>query len=117
MRIRYSATLLLALPFVVAMVPAFASPTRAIDVTLTRSVISPGQIVVHVGERVRVNVTSADGAHRFQVKGLRLDRRILSGGGAVTFELQPTDPGMFEIECLDDGAVGGSIRAQLVVKK
>ena len=116
MRIRNSATLLLALPFVVAMVPAFASPRRAIDVTVSHSVISPAQIVVHVGERVRVNITSADGAHRFQVKGLRLDGRILSGG-AVTFELQPTDPGMFEIECLDDGAVEGSIRALLVVKE
>jgi heme/copper-type cytochrome/quinol oxidase subunit 2 len=117
MRIRYSATLLLALPFVVAMVPAFASPGRAIDITVSRSVISPAQIVVHVGERVRLNVTSADGAHAFRVKGLPLDGRIPAGGDTVTFDLQPADPGMFEIECLDDGGIGGSIRAQFVVKR
>jgi len=117
MRIRYSATLLLALPFVVAMVPAFASPGRSIDIALSRSVISPGHIVVHVGERVRLNVTSADGAHAFRVTGLPLDGRIPAGGDAVTFDLQPTDPGTFEIECLDEGGIGGGIRAQFVVKR
>jgi len=114
---RYTPTLLLALPCVVAMAPAFASPGRSIDITVSRSVISPGHIVVHVGERVRLNVTSADGAHAFRVKGLPLDGRIPAGGDPVTFDLQPTDPGTFEIECVDEGGIGGGIRAQFVVKK
>jgi heme/copper-type cytochrome/quinol oxidase subunit 2 len=117
MRIRHSATLLLALPFVVAMVPAFASPGRAIAVTVSRAVISPAQIVVHVGERVRLNVASTDGAHTCHVKGLRLDALIPAGGGVVTFDLQAPDSGTFEIECLDEGAVGGSVKARFVVKE
>ena len=44
MKNRYSATLLLALPFVVAMVPAFANPGRTIGITVSRSSISPEQI-------------------------------------------------------------------------
>ena len=117
MRNRYSATLLLALPFVVAMVPAFASPGRTIEITVSRSGISPERIEVQVGERVRLNVTSADGAHAFRVKGL-LDARIPSGGETVTLDLMPTEPGMFEIECVDDGGPGhGSLRARFVVKE
>ena len=114
---RYSPTLLLALPFVVAMVPAFASPVRSIDISVSRSVIAPGHIVVHAGERVRMRVTSADGAHTFHVKGLRVDGRIPAGGDSVTFDLHPTDAGTFEIECVGDGGTSGAVRAQLVVKE
>jgi heme/copper-type cytochrome/quinol oxidase subunit 2 len=118
MRKRYSATLLLALPFAVAMVPALASPSRTIEITVSRSVISPEEIEMQVGERVRLNVTSADGAHVFQVKGLRLDARIPAGGGTMTFDLMPTEPGKFEIEGVDDGRPGQSaIRARFIVKK
>ena len=116
MRNRYSATLLLALPFVVAMVPAFANPGRTIEITVSRSGISPERIEVQVGERVRLNVTSADGAHAFQVKGLRLDAPIPAGGETVTFDLMPTEPGMFEIECAGDGGPGHSgMKARFVV--
>ena len=118
MRNRYSATLLLALPYVVAMVPAFANPGRTIEITVSRSVISPEQIEVQVGERVRLNVTSADGAHAFQVKGLGLDARIPADGEAVTFDVTPTEPGKFEIEGVDDGGLGhGGMRARFVVRK
>ena len=115
---RYSATLLLALPFVVVMAPAFANPGRTVEIAVSRSGISPEQIEVQVGERVRLNVTSADGAHAFQVKGLRLDARIPAGGETVTFDLRPTEPGMFEIESVDNGGPGQSgMRARFVVKE
>ena len=118
MRNRHSATLLLALPFVVALVPAFANPGRTIEITVSRSVISPEQIDVRAGERVRLNVTSADGAHAFQIKEFRLDARIPAGGETVTFDLRPTEPGMFEIECTDAGGPGQSgLRARFVVKE
>ena len=102
MRNRYSATLLLALPFVVAMVPAVARSGRTIDVRLSRSAMVPEQIAMQVGERVRLNVTSSDGEHACQVKGLRLDTRIPAGGAMVTVDLTPTHAGIFPIECSDD---------------
>jgi len=57
MKNRYSATLLLALPFVVAMVPAVAHSSRTIEVKLSRSAMVPSQIEMQVGERVRLQVT------------------------------------------------------------
>jgi len=103
MKNRYSATLLLAIPFVVAMVPAVAHSSRTIDVTMSRSAMVPEQIDIRVGERVRLKVTSTDGAHAFQVKGLRLDTRIPAGGETVTVDLTPTEAGVFQIE---DGTKG-----------
>jgi heme/copper-type cytochrome/quinol oxidase subunit 2 len=98
MKNRYSATLLLAIPFVVAMVPAVAHSSRTIDVTMSRSAMVPEQIDMQVGERVRLHVISTDGAHVFQVKGLRVDARIPAGGEIVTVDLTPTDAGIFQIE-------------------
>jgi len=103
MKNRYLATLLLALPFIVAMVPAVAQSGRSIDVTVSRSAMVPEQIDIRVGERVRLKVTSTDGAHAFQVKGLRLDTRIPAGGETVTVDLTPTEAGVFQIE---DGTKG-----------
>ena len=61
---RFLATLLLTLPSMVAMVPAVAHSGRTIDVTLTRSGMVPEQIAMQVGERVRLQMTSADGKPR-----------------------------------------------------
>ncbi|HKB11318.1 MAG TPA: cupredoxin domain-containing protein [Vicinamibacterales bacterium] len=110
---RYSATLLLTLPFLVAMVPAFATPVRTIEIAVSHSGMSPGHIEVPAGERVRLNVTSTDGAHACRLEGFRLNGGIPAGGGTVTFELLPRDPGVFEIECADDR--GRSVGARLVV--
>ena len=98
MKNRYPATLLLALPFVVAMVPAVAHSGRSIDVTLSRSAMVPEQIDMQIGERVRLNMMSTDGAHAFQVKGLRLYARIPAGGETVTVDFTPTEAGIFQIE-------------------
>jgi heme/copper-type cytochrome/quinol oxidase subunit 2 len=118
MRNRYSATLLLALPYVVAMLPAFANPVQAIAITVSGSAISPERIEVRAGTRVRLALTSADGAHALQIKGLRLTGRIPAAGETVTFDLLPTDPGTFRLECLDDGGRGeGNVGALLVVKR
>jgi heme/copper-type cytochrome/quinol oxidase subunit 2 len=118
MRNGYSATLLLALPFVIALIPAVVSPRRTIEIMVSRSTISPSQIDVHVGERVRLNVTSADGAHAFQITGLRLDARIRAGGATVTFDVRPTEPGIFEVESVDSGGPGDSgMRVRFVVTR
>ena len=113
----YLATLLLALPFVVAMSPALVNTGRTIEITVSRSAISPEQIDVQVGERVRLKLASADGAHAFQIKGLQLAARIPAGGETVTFDVRPTEAGMFEIESADhDGPGHSAMRARFVVK-
>jgi heme/copper-type cytochrome/quinol oxidase subunit 2 len=114
----YSATLLLAVPFVVAMMPAIVTQGRTIEITVSRSAISPEQIDLQVGERVRLNVTSADGARAFQVKGLHLDARIPAGRERVTLAVMPTEPGIFEVESADDGGAGqNGMKARFVVTR
>ena len=70
--------LLLALPLVAA--GTRTHPVRTIDVTLSRYAFSPERIEVRLGERVRLNVVSVDGAHGFQVKELGLNARIAGRG-------------------------------------
>jgi heme/copper-type cytochrome/quinol oxidase subunit 2 len=101
---RFLATLLLTLPSMVAMVPAVAHSGRTIDVTLTRSGMVPEQIAMQVGERVRLQMTSADGKHVCRANGgLRFDAQIPAGGATVMVDVTPTETGMFEIDCNDDG--------------
>ena len=115
MRNRYS-LLLLALPFVVAMVPAVAHSDRAISVTLSRSAMVPDRIALQIGERVRLRMTSTDGGHTCRVDGLRLDARIPADGAAVTFDITPAQAGIFQIECTDDrGPARSSVRGRFVV--
>jgi len=84
---KFAATLLLALPFTVALAPYAVDPIRTIDVTLSRYAISPERIEVRRGERVRLNV-----------------------------ELTPTEVGTFEITCSEDcGSGHGRMKAWLIV--
>jgi len=116
MRNRYFAMLLLALPFAVAIVPAVAHSRRAIDVKVSRSGMAPEQIAMQVGERVRLQVTSTDGAHACHVGGLRLDARISAGGAAVAVDITPAQAGIFQIECTDDrGPARSSVSGRFVV--
>jgi len=116
MRNRLLATLLLTLPSMVAMVPAVAHSSRTIAVTLSRSAMTPDQIAMQVGERVRLQMTSAESSHACHVDGLPLDARI-PAGGAVTFDVTPTQSGIFHIDCIDDGdAARPSVTGRFVVK-
>ncbi len=113
---RFAATLLLALPFIVALAPEVAESTRTIDVTLSRYAFSPERIEVRLGERVRLNIVSADGTHGFQVKELGLNARIPAGGNTVTVELTPKEAGTFEITCSEYcGSGHGRMKAWLIV--
>jgi heme/copper-type cytochrome/quinol oxidase subunit 2 len=113
---RFGPTLLLALPFVVALVPEAVDSTRTIDVTVSRYAVSPERVEVRVGERVRLNVVSVDGTHGFQVKALGLKAGIPAGGRTLTVELTPKEVGTFEINCSDYCERGHShIKASLIV--
>ena len=112
---RFAPTLLLALPFVVALVPEAAHSTMAIDVTLSRHAFSPDRVEVRLGERVRLNVTSVDGTHGFQVKALGLNA-VIRDGKTVTVELTPREAGTFEITCSEYcGRDHRRMRARLIV--
>ena len=112
---RFAPTLLLALPFVVVLVPEAAQSTRAIDVTLSRYAFAPDRIEVRLGERVRLNVASIDGPHGFQVKALALNA-LIPEGKTVTVELTPKEAGTFEIKCSEYCGRGhGRMRARLIV--
>jgi cytochrome c oxidase subunit 2 len=114
---RFAPTLLLALPFVVALAPHAADSTRTIDVTLSRYAFSPERIEVLLGERVRLNVVSVDGTHGFQVKALGPNARIPAGGRTVTIELTPKEAGTFEIKCSEYCGIGHRrMKAWLIVR-
>lgn len=96
---RFLPTLLLALPFIVALSPALADSPRTIEITLSRYAFSPAQIEVGLGEQVRLKVTSIDGAHGFEIRQLGVNAPIPSDGKTVTLDLMPTEAGTFEIQC------------------
>jgi len=110
-------TLFLALPFLVGLAPHLADSTRTIDVTLSRYAFSPERIEVLLGERVRLNVVSADRTHGFQIKQLGLNARIPAGGTTMNVELTPTEAGTFEITCSEYcGSGHGRMKAWLIVR-
>ena len=113
---RFGPTLLLALPVVVALVPAAVDSTRTIDVTVSRYAFSPERIEVRVGERIRLNVISVDGTHGFQVKALGLNATIPAGGRTVTLDLTPKEAGTFAITCSEYCGRGHrSMKGSLIV--
>src|SRR5262245_23329585 len=114
MRMRLLAMLLLTLPSMVAMVPAVAHSGRTIDITLSRSSMVPEQIVMQVGERVRLQMTSAESSQTCHVNGLHVDARIPARGATVTVDVMPTQAGIFQIDCIDDAGFARA-KGRLVV--
>lgn len=113
---RLGPTLLLALPFFVAAVPEVVDSTRTVDVTVSRSTISPERIELLVGERVRLHVISIDGMHGLQVNGLGLKAAIPANGRTVTLELTPKEVGRFAIDCPESCGEGHRpVQALLIV--
>lgn len=111
-----TSALLLTIPFVGAQAPEPADPTRNIDVKLSRYTFSPERIEVRLGEQVRLNVVSVDGAHGFQVKELGLNARTPARGRTVRVELMPKEAGAFEITCSEYCGSGHSrMKAWLIV--
>jgi cytochrome c oxidase subunit 2 len=97
-------------------VPRGAEAARTIDVTLSRYAFSPERSHVRVGERVRLNVVSADRVHGFEVKRLDLKVRIPADRSAVAVELMANEAGTFEITCSEYCGAGHSrMKASLVV--
>lgn len=114
---RFAPTLILALPFVVAMVPHAADSARTIDITLSQFAFSPERIEVRLGERVRLNVVSVDRTHGFQVRDLGLNARIPDDGRTVTVDLTPKKVGTYQIDCSEYcGSGHRRMKAWLIVR-
>lgn len=96
-----------------------AQPTdriRTIDVALSRYAFSPERIEVRLGEPVRLNLVSMDGAHGFQVKALGLNVRTPARGKVVTIDFTPKEAGTFRITCSEYCGSGHSrMQAWLIV--
>ena len=99
----YLATLLLALPVAVAMVPVVAYSTRTIEISLSNGDFPPMQIEGRRGERVRLILTSTDDAHAVHVEELGVRARVPAGGQMV-IDVMPSEAETFEIECADCGS-------------
>jgi cytochrome c oxidase subunit 2 len=107
--------LLLAIPFLVALVPEAVDSTRTIDVTVSRYAFSPKRIEVRVGERIRLNVLSVDGTPGFHVNALGLNAGIPPGARSATVELTPKEVGIFEINCSKYCGRGQGRRTALLI--
>lgn len=96
--------------------PATASAPRVIEVTAQRFTFEPARIEVTEGERVRLNLKSADGVHGLQIKKFRVNTLIPRGGKPVTIEFVASAPGTFEIMCSEECGDGHeSMTGTLVV--
>jgi len=108
--------LLLTLPVLLAQAGDTPEVTRTIDVTLSRFSFAPERIEIRLGERVRLRITAADGAHGFQVRELGLDTHAVIRGKTVDAELKPMKVGTFPITCSEYCGSGHSrMKAWLIV--
>jgi cytochrome c oxidase subunit 2 len=113
----FGPALILALLCVVTQAPEGADSIRTIDVTLSRYAFSPERIEVGLGERVRLNVVSADRTHGFEVKKLGVKARIPAGAKTVSVEVAPKETGTFEITCSEYcGAGHARMKGWLIVR-
>jgi cytochrome c oxidase subunit 2 len=72
---------------------------RTIDIIARRFAFEPAQITATVGERIRLNITSADGVHGIEIKKLDVKKEIPRGTRPVTIEFTASEAGRFPILC------------------
>jgi len=90
---------------------------RVIEVTAKRFEFDPSTIEVAEGERVRLQVKSADGVHGLQIKKFNVNKLVPRGGNAVTIDFTASAPGTFEILCSEECGEGHeTMKGSLVVK-
>jgi len=96
--------------------PATATAPRVIEVVAKKFAFEPARIEVTDGERVRLQVTSADGVHGLSIKKFRVNKLIPRGGTPVTIDFVASGPGTYEILCSEECGDGHeSMTGSLVV--
>lgn len=96
--------------------PATATAPRVIEVVAKKFAFEPARIEVTDGERVRLQVKSADGVHGLSIKKFRVNKMIPRGGEPVTIDFVASRPGTYEIRCSEECGDGHeSMTGSLVV--
>jgi cytochrome c oxidase subunit 2 len=113
----------LGLPLVILGLELASSPAAVarqqevheVQVVARRFTFEPATIQVTAGERVRLVLRSADTAHGFAIRGLKLDVDIPRGGDAVIEEFVAPPPGRYEVKCSElCGSGHGQMKAALL---
>jgi cytochrome c oxidase subunit 2 len=80
--------------------PAAQAPEpRVIDVIARRFVFEPAEIEATVGERIRLQVRSADGVHGLEIRTFKVKKEIPRGTTPVTIDFTASEEGRFPILC------------------
>jgi cytochrome c oxidase subunit II len=82
-----------------AVAAAQAGEPRTIEVVARRFAFEPGEIQVAVGERVRLQVRSADGLHGIEIRKFKVAKEIPRGNKPVTIEFTADEAGRYPILC------------------
>jgi len=96
--------------------PATATAPRVIEVVAKKFAFEPARLEVVDGERIRLQVTSADGVHGLQIKKFGVNKVIPRDGTPVTIDFVASRPGTYEILCSEECGEGHeSMTGSLVV--
>lgn len=76
-----------------------SSEPRVIEVVVRRFAFEPPEIQVTEGERVRLEVRSADGPHGVEIKQFRVSKEIPRGKDPVVIEFTADAVGRFPVIC------------------
>jgi len=108
----------LALVMTAAMWTSFASagdPVHEVQVVAKKFAFEPANIEVSAGEQVRLVIRSADTAHGFAIRKLKIDIQVPRSGEPVTAEFTAPPAGRYDIDCSEYCGRGhGQMKAALV---
>jgi cytochrome c oxidase subunit 2 len=90
-------------------------PVHEVQVVAKKFAFEPAIIEVTAGEPVRLVVRSADAAHGFAIRKLKIDIQVPRSGEPVTAEFTAPPAGRYVIECSEYCGKGhGQMKAALV---
>ena len=78
---------------------AQTSDPRVIEITVRRFAFEPSEVEATIGEKLQLDVRSADGVHGLEIKRLKVKQEIPRGGEPVTIDFTATTEGRFPILC------------------
>jgi cytochrome c oxidase subunit 2 len=75
---------------------------QAVEITASRGGFRPEVVSAHVGDTVRLKLTTSDVEHCFALDALRIEKRVVSGRPTLV-ELTPERAGRFPFYCCLEG--------------
>lgn len=90
---------------------------RVVAVTMKKGDIEPKEIRAKQGEKVKLNVTTLDVQHGFEVPDLKISEPVNPGQPAAEIALDTSRAGTYKVECgVMCGAHHDDMRAKIVVE-